>query len=385
MLNPYRRHGRSCAHRGEGRKYRRCRCPIWVEGLLGDQPIRKSLGTRDWDRALETVHRWEAERREPVAIAADPITLEQAWERFLADAEARKLADPTIYKYRLLSRQMQAFSARFGLRFVEEWEDLDRVGRFRAEWREGPRTSLKKLERLRTFLGFAQKRQWIRSNPAAELKAPRVPVRPTLPFTREEMLRILAAIGDYGARAGRPNAQRLRAFVLLLRFSGMRIGDVVGCGVDRLADDRLFLYTQKTGVPVHLKLPHFVVEALEASPRTSSRYFFWTGQSKLHSAIGKWQRRLQILFRMANISGGHAHRFRDTCAVELLVAGVPLDRVSVILGHGSVRITEKHYAPWVRSRQEQLDADLERAWREDPVALLETNRTKNGHKDERIQ
>ena len=56
-------------------------------------------------------------------------------------------------------------------------------------------------------------------------------------------------------------------------------------------------------------------------------------------------------------------------AVELLLAGVPIERVSVLLGHQSVRITEKHYAPWVRSRQEQLEADLARAWSRDPLVL----------------
>src|SRR6266853_3123905 len=38
----------------------------------------------------------------------------------------------------------------------------------------------------------------------------------------------------------------------------------------------------------------------------------------------------------------------------------------------SVRITEKHYAPWVRSRQEQLEADLANAWSRDPLVLLQS-------------
>jgi hypothetical protein len=59
---------------------------------------------------------------------------------------------------------------------------------------------------------------------------------------------------------------------------------------------------------------------------------------------------------------GHAHRFRDTFSVELLLAGVPIERVSILLGHQSVRITGKHYAPWVRARQEQLEADVRRTW-----------------------
>jgi hypothetical protein len=49
------------------------------------------------------------------------------------------------------------------------------------------------------------------------------------------------------------------------------------------------------------------------------------------------------------------------------------------MGHPSVRITEKHYSPWVRSRQDQLEADLESAWKLDPIALLETKGTPKVH------
>jgi integrase len=77
--------------------------------------------------------------------------------------------------------------------------------------------------------------------------------------------------------------------------------------------------------------------------------FFWTGQGKLKSAVGDWQRALKKLFALAKVSNGHAHRFRHTFAVELLLAGVPIERVSVLLGHSSTRTTEKHYAAWVPS------------------------------------
>lgn len=78
--------------------------------------------------------------------------------------------------------------------------------------------------------------------------------------------------------------------------------------------------------------------------------------------VRSWQTRLRKLFKLANVPNGHPHRFCDTFAVELLLAGVPIERVSILLGHQSVRITEKHYAPWARSRQEQLEADLANAW-----------------------
>jgi hypothetical protein len=48
-----------------------------------------------------------------------------------------------------------------------------------------------------------------------------------------------------------------------------------------------------------------------------------------------------------------------------------MERVSVLLGHSSVTITERHYAPWVQARQMQLEADLVRVWRKDPLAQAE--------------
>ena len=85
--------------------------------------------------------------------------------------------------------------------------------------------------------------------------------------------------------------------------------------------------------------------------------------------MGDWQRALKGVFKEAKIPNGHAHQFRDTFAVGLLQAGVPMDRVSALLGHSSIKVTEKHYSPWVHARQEQLEADVRRTreWEPEPV------------------
>ena len=51
----------------------------------------------------------------------------------------------------------------------------------------------------------------------------------------------------------------------------------------------------------------------------------------------------------------HSHMLRDTYAIQLLIAGVPLEDVSKLLTHTSVTTTERHYAPWVKSRLQQLE------------------------------
>jgi integrase/recombinase XerD len=345
--------------------------------------VRESLKLRDWQRAQEKVRDWEAKDRR--TVEQEPQTIDAAWKEFLADIEARKLADSTVRKYKLLKRQMEEFANGRGFRFLVEF-DLPPVSQFRASWKDGPRSSAKKLERLRAFFRFAQKRKWIAENPAVDLKAPRVTLCPTMPFTSAETLRILAAIEKYKDEfpgRGATNARRIRALVLLLRYSGMRIGDAVSLSSDRIEGNRLFLYTQKTGVPVNTVLPDFVLKALDMTPKVSEKHFFWDGRLNLETVVGSWRKRLVRLFELAKVVKGHPHRFRDTFAVELLLTGVPIERVSVLLGHQSVRITERHYAPWVRSRQEQLEDDLVNAWSRDPVILSETGGTPQVHEKNR--
>jgi len=362
----YRRHLKSCQHRKE-RFHRRCGCPIWFDARADGRRLRKSMQTSDWTKAEKRM----AAADQPVR---EQVTVSQAIEDFLADARARGLNPRTVYKYELLFRQLRQFTD------VPLLSDLDVVllRKFRSSWKDGNLAALKKLERLRSFLRFAQENGWIRENPAKKIANPKVHDRPTLPYSSKEMRSILdeasERIQTMRTAASRNNARRLRALILLMRYSGLRISDAVQCSVDKLHDGRLLFRTQKTGTDVYCPLPSFVVEELDSIPKASERCWFWSGNGKLETAVTVWQWQLRKLFERAGVPRDRyvAHRFRDTFAVELLLKGVPIERVSVLLGHRSVRITEKHYAPWIRERQEQAEADVRRTWQSDPIALLES-------------
>ena len=49
-------------------------------------------------------------------------------------------------------------------------------------------------------------------------------------------------------------------------------------------------------------------------------------------------------------------------AISLLLRGAELPNVSILLGHSSTRVTERHYPPWVKARQEKLAADVRLTW-----------------------
>lgn len=239
------------------------------------------------------------------------------------------------------------------------------LGEFGGTRKDKNLSVLKKLERLRTYLNFAVDAGWLPANPARKLRRPKVSQHPTMPFAPEQVGAILAAcemLPDGHGRVGMDNAKRMCSLVLLLRHSGLRVRDAATLARERVAYVMLFLYTSKSGVPVSCPLPAEVVEALDSAPNSAPRYFFWSGESRADSAARDFEVRLKKVFRLAGVPDGHAHRFRETFACELLLSGVPIDRVSMLLGHSSIKITEWHHAPWIRARQKQLETDVRASW-----------------------
>jgi len=372
MLTIYRRHIKACAHGSLGRKHRHGRCPIWVDGFIGREEIRQSLKTRNWEEAQQKVWEWEADRSKPVEPNDNRLTVGAAFDQYLADAESRQLGPSAIYKRKLLRKRMIAFATDRGVRYLEEL-DLKLLRDFRPTWRNRNLSAKKKLEQLRGFFRFWVRCGALTANPALELDAPIVKQPPTLPFERNEMARILYACDhlytDNYKRVGQSNAKRIKALVLLMRYSGLRIGGAVTLPVARMVDGKVFLRTAKTGTHITCPLPPIALYALAECPRTNPLYFFWTGQCSRGTVARDWHSKLAKPFHSAGVPNGRPHRFRDTFAVEQLLAGTPIDQVSALLGHSSSKVTERHYAPSVKARQDQMEGSVVRSWEYDPLIV----------------
>jgi integrase len=306
------------------------------------------------------------------------VTIVKAVGAYLDDARSRGLKPDTMSKLeRIFKKQLLAWAKTEGLEYLDEL-DLDALLTFRTTWHEGALVRAKKQERVIGFFWVCFRRNYLSQNPALGLTKIKARQVPTDYFPREEFETILAATYVYGDPRGgfipiEDTRIRLRTLTLLMRWSGLRIRDAVILEKTRLIGDDLLLYQAKTGTPVYVPLPPHVADALRnipAGPKPNPRYFFWSGNGEPKSAVADWQRSYRRLFQIADIRKPddqkkrcHPHMFRDTFAVEMLLAGVPIDQVSILLGHSSVKITERHYAPFVKARQLQLQASVRAAWK----------------------
>src|SRR6185295_2933105 len=105
---------------------------------------------------------------------------------------------------------------------------------------------------------------------AKVLKPPKQRDAGKLPFTEDEVKRILQACDELvtrGRYSSEENRARVKAFILILRYTGLRISDAVRLATSKMRDGKVFLRTAKGGTLVWVPIPAFVVEALEAVPR----------------------------------------------------------------------------------------------------------------------
>lgn len=385
-VSVYTRHSETCDRKDDS-TWRRCRCMKWLYINENGGRRQVSAKTRSWDRAQDKAREIEEDAKRRAADAAsrqmplaqnELFTIEQAIENYLEDKRQQNCEAATLYKLGIIFRkQFLSFVQSKGLVYLTEIT-LAHLEEFRREWKDGPLAKKKKQERVLGFFYFCQRHGWIKQNPAASLSRIRVKDRPvTEYFSREEFSKLVDGTYMYQQKSSEAPADligtRLRALLLLMRWSGLAIRDAVTLERERLnQNDELLLYRAKTGVPVFVKLPPAVAKALREvppGPKPNARYFFWSGNGEKKSAVADWQRTFRKLFDTADLKKPDGtkkrcfpHMLRDTFAIELLLKDVPIDQVALLLGHQSVKTTEKHYAPFVKARQDQLIASVQKAW-----------------------
>ncbi len=372
ILTLYRRHLPACKDR-ETAEHSKCSCPIWVDGQVDGKRCRRSLKTRNWQRALRLAEQLErpSSERSDLVPCGQPGCSERvkrgrcekhektvaAAIRAFHDAHT-DLEHATKKKYERTLKNLLTYTTKLNIEMVHAIE-ADAIDAFRAGRPISAQTWMTELQILRGFFRFCVNREWMIRNPAALVATPKN-VKPTdkEPYSQNDVVKIIAACDTFG----RMPYERLRAFamILTLRYTALRISDVATLARDRIRNGEIYLRTLKSGKVVKLPVHPELQRALDQVPIPraaadggSSRYYFWSGNGTTRAAIRDATRTLGAVFKESGVPGAHAHRFRHTLATELLEAGASLEDVAEILGN-SPNIVRRHYAKWSRLRQERI-------------------------------
>jgi hypothetical protein len=251
-LTLYRRHRSDCeASRPEGtfsgefeesrRGAKRCSCVIHASGTLAGKFNRRRTGHFKWDEARVIAAQWEAAGAWDATIPpAEPpapeiprgVTIADATDAYLAKCKNRGIEPATFNKYRTFVKQLLVYSDARGYALIGQLTVSD-MDRFYASWKDGKRAKAKKLERLKSFVRFSLKREWLSKDIAEDLEAPEgssIPAHKT-PFTDAELERIDAACDKLLPVPPGPghrgwSGADVKDFILLSIYTGLRISDV---------------------------------------------------------------------------------------------------------------------------------------------------------------
>jgi site-specific recombinase XerD len=364
------RHTYGCKYAGD-EFAKSCKCRKHLRWSKDGKQYRRKAGTRSWAEA-ERVKRDLEDQLSGRVTAKDESaqSLTDAVDVFLKDKQNQGVNKNVLGKYTRELGRFRAFCESRSV-FTVQLVAVDMLTHYAATWPMAYPSSMtrsKVRERLRTFLRYCFQAGWLNRIPS--VSKVKVDEPPTLPLTADEYKRLLNAV--HGTVADRKQADRVHALFQLMRWSGLAIRDALTLKRQEITEDADGVYSivtarQKTGTHVAVPIPPKVAKEVLAVLNGNAEYVFWSGNGEEESITKGWSKYyIAPVFKAAKIpSTGHmmSHRLRDTFAVDLLEKGVPLEEVSKLLGHESIKTTERHYAKWVKGRQDRLKKLVTATWK----------------------
>jgi len=371
MLRIYRRHEKRCklTSKADANCPGKVKCPVWIVGTLQDGTVvkPKSLNTRNWSTAAQLALEMEAGERSDKK-EAPKVSVAHAIASFRQFKDKR--SPDTKRKIKLLTDRLQSFLEKKLIFHIADVK-LPDLSAFRDTWTGADTTRRRDQEILKSFFWYCDHSDFLQKNPVIHLDPISVTRAKTEPFTHEQQIAIFNALpnfpDEYGRR-GTPIAAQTKAFVYVLRYTGMAIGDVTKLQKSDIDGCRIKTYRKKTGEDVFAKVPQFVVDALRDVPHDSEEYFFWTGEGLVHTRTSKWGNRIRKLFKLAKVEGT-PYMFRHTLARDFLEDGGSMAELAELLGN-STRVCERYYSKWDKRRQDRLERNLDKLRENDPITKI---------------
>ncbi len=275
-----------------------------------------------------------------------------AFERYLSSE--RRASPLTVTTYMRDLHALASYLERSSLPLDASALQVRHLRAFLAQASEGNMTAtvLRKVAALRAFYRFLVRRGFAATNPASELKTPKLKRKLPRFLGVEKAAETVEMPSDVGTAA---HHMRDRAMLELLYGSGLRVSELAGLDLDRLElkqgsacvlgkghKERIV----PLGQPARAALSEYLsVRAQLVHPkyRTQDARAVFLGARGTRLGV----RQVQMLVKKYGVlaTGNadlHPHALRHSCATHLLDAGADLRSIQELLGHASLSTTQRY-------------------------------------------
>lgn len=376
------RHSAKCPKKRKGQDYRDCNCRKSLYIYENGKVSYLSCKTRSWTTA-ELVAKAERDRRDPVKQEQKRIAAEQQKKlKPLKDAldewidGMKTQGESTMRIYRQQADKILRWAARPNVQItyvsdvtaplLNAWRSTWKKDAIEKDDRLGQNAQAGLLRRVKSFFKWATAMGYAEKDPALILQSIPEEESKTQPLTPEQYIELLAAC-DRMTADGKEYGRHLRALFQFQRWTGTRVGDPVCTKRTAFVGNRIKVVIRKkrnrspNNCTQEFVLPDEVVDTLNALPGDDP-YWWPCNASSEESRVTHWILKVSEVNDYVTFTDEHgnpmefrSHMLRDTFAVEMLLADMPLEEVARLLGHSSVKTTERYYAKWTKRRKQKLE------------------------------
>ena len=206
------------------------------------------------------------------------------------------------------------------------------------------------IRTLKSFFTTLFDEGMIENNPTKRLEQIKQEKHQKKPFNEEEIEKL---------RNHFKNSPRERALIEFMLSTGCRVGEIVAANRDDIKGNKLIVTGKgnKQRTVYLTAAAQFALNAyLETRSDDNNALFVCERYNSKHKIERMTKGRIEAIMRLEGraigIENCHPHRFRRTMATNALHRGMPIEQVSLMLGHDSIDTTQIY----ARSEERDIEA-----------------------------
>ncbi|MCL5091186.1 MAG: tyrosine-type recombinase/integrase [Patescibacteria group bacterium] len=268
----------------------------------------------------------------------NPITLQDASERFTGFLKNQKRASATILAYTNDIAQLTKFLSGKGMTVITTvtQELLDEFKSDLGKKGYTAKSISRKINSIKTFFRFLKTEGVIEVDPAASVAHPKYEVKPP---------RILSKLEYRALRDACRGDARISAIVELMLQTGIRIGEVANLNLEDYKDNEIYIKPfeshEARAIPLNKAAKEALEKYLKERPNVKEKAIFVTKTGRPF-LIRNIRSSIERYFDLAGIKDAKVNDLRHTWVFHHLAAGTPLVTISKLAGHKRLSTTEKY-------------------------------------------